>query len=263
MPGEKSIAVLPLDIIGGDPEGEYFAAGVREEILNHLSRLEDLHVKSRSVVDRMGERTTTTQELVSELKLTHYLEGSAQKVGEQIRITVQLIDAQSNDHLWSENYDRNYENLLDTQSEIAKKIAEALRVTISPEVARVIDKQPTDNPQAWDDYLRAMHYWRRYAAIRKPTELENMVRFLKASIQKDPDFALAYSRLALAYQQVPFDPEIVFDFINFDSVLILCNRAIELEPSLSDPYVTRARACMAHCSTTAIRRSGHRAPHSA
>lgn len=239
IPDKKSIAVLPLDIIGGDPEGEYFAAGVREEILNHLSLIDALNVKSRSVVDRLGEGKTT-QELVSELGLTHYLEGSTQKVGEQIRIIVQLIDAQTNDHLWSENYDRSYENLLDTQSEIAKKIAEALRVTISPEVARVIDKQPTDNPQAWDDYLRAMHYWRRYTSLRKPVELENTVTFLKTSISKDPNFALAYSRLAMAYQQVPFDPAIVFDFVNVDSVLILCNRAIELDPSLSDPFLRRA-----------------------
>jgi len=236
----KSIAVLPLDIIGGDPEGEYFAAGVREEILNHLSLLEDLHVKSRSVVDRLSERTTTTQELVSELQLTHYLEGSARKVGDQVRITVQLIDAQTNNHIWSENYDSNYENIWDTQSEIAKKIAEELRVTISPEVARVIDKKPTDNPQAWDDYLRAMYYWRRYTSLRKPIELENMVRFLKASISKDPSFALAYTFLALAYGQSPGDPAIVFEFINPDSVLILCNRAIDLDPSLSDPYVIRA-----------------------
>ena len=143
IPDEKSIAVLPLSIIGGDPEGEYFAAGVREEILNHLSLIDALNVKSRSAVDRLGEGKTT-QQLVAQLGLTHYLEGSTQKVGEQIRIIVQLIDAQTNDHLWSENYVRDYENIWDMQSEIAKKIAEALRVTISPEVARVIDKQPTD-----------------------------------------------------------------------------------------------------------------------
>ncbi len=250
---EKSIAVLPLDVIGGDPEGEYFAAGVREEILNHLSMLEDLHVKSRSVVDRMDERTVTTQELVSELKLSHYLEGSAQKVDDQIRITLQLIDAHTNDHIWSENYDRNYENLLATQSEIAKKVAEALRITITPQVARVIDKRPTNNSKAWDDYLRAKFHWNRFHSLRKPEELKQTVNFVNASISKDPNFALGYSFLALAYQQVPGDPDIVFDFINPDSVLILCNRAIEIDPSLSDPYVTRALYYKSTDTTSAIR----------
>ncbi len=248
----KSIAVLPFKTIGSDPEGEYFAEGVQEEILNHLSRIEDLHVKSRTSVEKFKDLPPTREEL-SELQLTHYLEGSTRKEGNRILLTVQLIDANTNDHLWTENYDRNYENIWDTQSEIAKKVAEALRVTISPEVARVIDKKPTDNPQAWDDYLKAMYYWRRYNSLRKPDALENMVRFLKASIGKDPNFALGYSYLALAYQQVPPDPEIVFNFINPDSVLILCNRAIELDPILSDPYVTRAQYFTAIDTVAAIR----------
>jgi len=235
--GGKSIAVLPLDIIGGDPEGEYFAAGVREEILNHLSLVEDLHVKSRSVVDRIGERTATTHGLVSQLQLTHYLEGSAQKVDDQIRITVQLIDAQTNDHIWSENYDRNYDNLLETQSEIAKKIANALRVTISPEVELVIDKIPTDNPQAWDDYLKAWHFLRRYINFRKLEELKKTVEFLKSSIREDPEFARGYSLLALAYTLPPQWQNI--DFIRPDSILILCNQAIELDPTFVEPYFIR------------------------
>ena len=236
---EKSIAVLSLDVIG-DTEGVYFAEGVREEILNHLSLIEDLNVKSRSVIDRLEASTITTDELVKQLRLTHYLEGSANKVGDKIRVTVQLIDAFTNDHIWAESYDHSYNNLLSTQSEIAKKVADAMQINISPEVTKKIDKKPTDSPQAWDNYLQAEHFWRKYAALRKPADLKNMVGFLKMAIDKDPNFALAYSRLAMAYLQVPFDPEVVFDFTNVDSVLALCDRAIELDSTSGDPYLRRA-----------------------
>jgi len=233
---KKSIAVLPFKTIGGDREGEYFAEGVREEILNHLTRIEDLHVKSRSAVDRFEDSTASTQELVSELKLTHYLEGSARKEGNRVRITVQFIDASNNEHLWAENYDRNYDNIWDTQSEIAKKVAEALKVEISPEIARVIEKKPTDNPQAWDDFLKALYYGRRFLSLieaEDPAYVEagrKMVVFLKASIRKDPNFALGYSWLASTYRWS--DP-------SNDSTLILINKAIELDPLLSEPYIFR------------------------
>ena len=235
---EKSIAVLPLDIIGGDPEGEYFAAGVREEILNHLNLLENLQVKSRSVVDRAGEGLNT-EELMAKLKLTHFIEGSTQKVGNRVRITVQLIDANTNDHLWSESYDRDYDNLLETQTDIARKVAEELSLTISPEVVNAFEKKPTENPMAWDDYLKAQYYFRKYYAQREPDDLKQTVMFLKSSIDKAPDFALGYSLLALSYQQQPQDPGIVFDFINPDSVLVLCNKAIALDSTLSNAYVVR------------------------
>lgn len=238
--GENSLAVLPFVNLGSDLDGEYFAQGVRYEILDHLSHIKELNVKSRLVVDRLQEQGTSIDELVATLELTHYLEASINKVGDQIRIIIHLTDAQTKDQIWSEGYYHNYQDLLATQSEIAEKVAEALRINISPETAQLIKKKPTNNPMAWDDYLKATHYWRRYTVLRKSVDLERTVHFLKASIQKDPDFALGYSSLAMAYQQVPNDPNITFDFISPDSVLILCNLAIEMDPSLSDPYLRKA-----------------------
>ncbi len=237
---ENSLAVLPFVNLGEDLDGEYFAEGVRYEILKHLSRIEGLNVKSKLVVDRLEDQGTSIEKLVSTLGLTHYLEASVQKVDDQIRITAYLTNAITENQIWSESYHHSYHGLLVTQSEIAKKVAEAMKVNISVEAAQQIKKRPTTNPNAWDDYLRATHYWREYNVFRKPKDLERMVDFLKSSIKRDPDFALGYSNLAMAYLQVSYDPDITFDFINPDSVLILCNQAIELDSSLSDPYLRRA-----------------------
>ena len=240
-PLEMTIAVLPFKTIGGDPEGRYFSEGVQEEILNHLSRIKELRVKSRTSVESFRDRTPTREELVSDLKLTHYLEGSARKEGNRVRITVQLINAENDEHLWAENYERDYENIWETQSDIAKNVAQALSISISPETASLIEKQPTANPLVWEDYLKAMYHWRQFKSARKPDDLNRMVRFLKSSISGDPDFALGYSYLAWAYQTKPENPDVVFKFIDPDSVLILCNKAIELDPGLSTPYVFRAQ----------------------
>jgi TolB-like protein/AraC-like DNA-binding protein/Tfp pilus assembly protein PilF len=237
---EKALAVLPFVNLGNDPDGEYFAEGVRYEILDHLSRIEGLNVKSKLVVDRLEDSGTSIDQLVATLGLTHYLEASINKVDDQIRITTYLTNANTKNQIWSESYDHSYGDLLITQGEIAKKVAEAMKVNISPETAQLIKKKSTTNPDAWDDYLRATHYWRKFNVLRKPADLEHMVRFLKSSIKKDTNFALGYSNLAMAYLQVPYDPDITFNFINPDSVLILCDLAIELDSSLSDPYLRKA-----------------------
>lgn len=247
---EKAVAVLPFKNIGSDPEGAYFAEGVREEILNHLSRIEGLNVKSRTVVDKYSERTATTQELVKELGLTHYLEGSARKDGNRIRITVQFIDARDDAHVWAENYDREYDNIWFTQSEIATKVAEIMEVKVAPEVAQMIEKRPTDNPAAWDDYLKAMYYLRRYVELQNAEDERytnaglKMVEYAKSSIAKDSCFALGYSFLGMLYRHVIPDSSFYFN-----------NIAIELDPDLSTPYYVRAEynAYIEHDTAAAVR----------
>ena len=235
---EISIGVLPFKIIGGDPQGKYFSEGVQEEILNHLSRIQGLRVKSRTSMEIFQGQTPNLDQLAA-LGLTHYLEASTRKNGDRFRITVQLIDARTNDHLWAQNYDGDYANIWDTQSDIARKVAEALQIKISPQTVESIQKKPTRNTQAWDDYLNGQYFWRKYLSLRQPHDLRKSVSYLKSSIHQDPDFALAYTTLALAYQQQSVHPDITFDFINADSVLTLLNTAIEKDPSLSEPYEHR------------------------
>ena len=231
---EKSIAVLPFKTIGEDPEGAYFAEGVREEILSHLTRIEALQVKSRSVVDNINQRATSLQEVVSELGLTHYLEGSARKEGDLVRISVKFIDASNNQQLWMNDYNRPYENIWATQSEIARKIADELQINIAPRVARAIDKKPTENPEAWDDFLKAMYYGRQYIQLLEnedPEQFEavgKLVTYLRSAVRRDSNFAIAHAWLARTYRGIK---------PGSDSIMLLINRAIELDPELSAPYI--------------------------
>ena len=233
----SSIAVFPFKTIGGDPEGQYFAEGVREEILNHLTRIEDLNVKSRTVVDRFQDEGSTTEEILSELNVTHYLEGSARKEGNRVRITVQFIDANTDEHLWAENYDREYANIWETQSEIARKVADELKVEITPEVEEIIDKIPTNSPEAWDDFLKSAYYLREYVGMLNDEQFGpklqemglKMYNSIQASIRHDPQFGLGYAFLAYILKDV-----------NPDSTWIYVNKAIQLDPTLSTPYYVRA-----------------------
>ena len=234
---QPSIAVMPFRSIGEDTEGKYFIDGVREEILNHLTQINDLEVRGRSVVDKMERSGVPVEEMVSKLGLTHYLDGSARKDGDNIRISVQFVDAATNTQLWARSYDRTYHDIWHTQSEIARKVADLLSVQIDPGTRERIEKIPTANPRAWDEFLKAAYYLREYVGLLNndnygPELQETGIKMVEASrkaIKLDPEFALGYSFLAYLYREVAPD-----------SALILNDMAIALDPDLSTPYYIRA-----------------------
>jgi TolB-like protein/lipoprotein NlpI len=195
---EKSIAVLPFDNISPDPENAYFADGIHDEILAQLSKIRDLKVISRtSVMGYRGEDRPPLPKIAAALGVANILEGSVRLAGDQVRITTQLIEAESDAHLWTETYDRELTaaNIFSIQSEIAKTVADALRAALSPEEQDRLDIRPTKNTDAYLAYLLGKQ---RFAKLNSVALAEAVDNFRHA-IELDPNFALAYVALASSY----------------------------------------------------------------
>ena len=148
---DKSIAVLPFTDLSPNKNQEYFSDGMMEEILNHLVKIQDLKVISRTTAMRYKETAKSVSEIAKELGVAAVLEGSVRKDGNQLRITVQLIEGATDVHLWSESYDREMTNIFQVQSDVAKRIAQVLQAEVSPEVRVKIESQPTSNPDAYNE----------------------------------------------------------------------------------------------------------------
>ncbi len=225
---EKSIAVIPFTNLSESKENEYFSDGITEDILTRISRIQGLRVISRTSV--MGYKGTTKKipEIGAELGVTHVLEGSVRRAGNQVRIVAQLIDARTDEHLWAETYDRELKDIFAIQSEIAQQIAAALQARLSPEEQQRITVTATGNLTAYDLYLRGREYL--YGPGRQ--EIENAIALFKQAIELDPRYARAYAGLALAYVSpwAPLHPARV------DSAAAASRRAIELAPDLAEGY---------------------------
>jgi adenylate cyclase len=189
------IAVLPFANFSPDAKDEYFADGITEEIISTVSGIRGLSVISRTSV--MGYKGTTkkVREIGRELDVGSVLEGSFRKAGNRIRITTQLIDVAGDKHLWAQNYDRELDDVFAVQSDIARQVANALRVRILPRDQTLIDKTPTRNPEAHALYLKGRYLWNQ----RSKESLLKAIEEYQAAIKLDPDYALAYSGLADSY----------------------------------------------------------------
>ena len=155
---EKSIAVLPFQNLSGDPENAYFGNGIQEEILTRLSSIADLKVISRTSTQQYQSKPGNLREIAKQLGVANILEGSVQKAGDQVRVTVQLINAQTDSHVWAETYDRKLTDILSVESEIAKRIAESLHANLTGREQQALATKPTENPKAYDAYLHGLAY---------------------------------------------------------------------------------------------------------
>jgi len=191
--GDKSIAVLPFVNMSSDPEQEYFSDGISEELLNLLSRIPELRVISRSSAFSFKGKDLPIPIIAKQLNVAHVLEGSVRKAGNRVRITAQLIEARSDTHLWSETYDREVLDIFAVQDEIAGVIASKLQITL---VGSGLQGPPTGNEEAYDHYLRGMHFLRE--GWTAETFLKATDYFNKA-IEIDPEYAQAHALLALTY----------------------------------------------------------------
>ena len=189
------VAVLPFANYSPDAKDEYFADGITEEIISTVSGISGLSVISRTSV--MGYKGTTKKvgQIGRELDVGSILEGSFRKAGNRIRITTQLIDVAGDSHLWAENYDRELDDVFAVQSDIARQIANALRVKILPRDEAHIEKTPTQSPEAHDLYLKGRYHWNQ----RTKESLLKAIEEYQAAIKLDPDYALAYSGIADSY----------------------------------------------------------------
>src|SRR5213082_459948 len=191
---EKSIAVLPFENRSEDKANAYFADGIQDEILTRLSKIADLKVISRTSTQHYKSAPENLPEIAKQLGVAHILEGSVHKNAGTVRVNVQLIKAASDSHLWSDTFDRKLTDILSVESEVAKAIAEQLRAKLSGQEAEVIAAKPTDNPQAYDAYLRGLAYTLKTGFT--PANSLAAQKYLKEAVHLDPRFALGWTLLS-------------------------------------------------------------------
>jgi len=194
---EKSIAVLPFENISNDTLQQYFSDGITEDIITQLSKIADLKVISRTSVMQYRGTQKNIKEIANELGVTAILEGSVRKEADKVRITAQLIDANTDEHIWAETYDRNASEVFAIQSEVAQHIVNELNIKLTTEEGKRIIEKATDNVEAYEDYLRA-----------KKLPWSQRIEPLLNAIKKDSTFSLAWAELASAYSKIPFRNQI-------------------------------------------------------
>ncbi len=189
------IAVLPFSNISPDSKDEYFADGLTEELISALSRISDLSVISRTSVMRYKNATKGVEEIGNELKVGTVLEGSVRKAGDRVRISVQLIDVQSDKHTWAEMYDREIGDIFAVQSDIAQRVAESLKVRLLTEEKERIGKQGTQNTEAYTSCLRGRFYLNKHTV----EDVQRAIKYFNESRKADPSYAPAYAGLSDCY----------------------------------------------------------------
>ncbi|HZE81749.1 MAG TPA: FlgO family outer membrane protein, partial [Candidatus Polarisedimenticolia bacterium] len=193
-PEERSIAVLPFENLSSDKENAYFVEGIQDEILTRLSKIGDLKVISRTSTQHYESAPRNLREIAKQLGVTHVLEGSVQKSADTVRVNVQLIKAASDSHLWSDTFDRKLTDILSVESEVAKTIADQLRAKLTGHEQEVIAAKATDNPEAYDAYLRGLAYTLKTGFT--PANSLGAQKYLKQAVQLDPNFALGWALLS-------------------------------------------------------------------
>jgi eukaryotic-like serine/threonine-protein kinase len=191
----ESLAVLPLQNLSRDPEQDYFADGMTEELITDLSKIGALRVISRTSVMHYKGTTKTLPEIARELKVDAVVEGSVRRSGDQVRITAQLIYAPTDRHLWAESYERSLRDVLALQSEVASAIANEIKIKVTPEEQVHLSSSHLVNPDAYEAYLKGRYYWNQ----RRPEALKIGLQNFQQAIEKDQNYASAYSGLADSY----------------------------------------------------------------
>lgn len=192
---DKSIAVLPFKNDSKDSSNVYIVNGLMESVLNHLQKIKDVRVISRTSVEKYRNSNLTIPEIAKELNVSYFVEGSGQKIGEQILLNIQLIKASNDKHLWAEQYDRQAKDIFKLQKEVAKKIARSVEAIITPEEEKLMDKIPTENLEAYDEFLKGLDLMRQ----GKRELLSDAIPHLDKAIDLDDEFARAYAFRSMAY----------------------------------------------------------------
>ncbi len=229
----KSIAVLPFVNLSDDPEQEYFSEGMMEEILNQLSKIAELKVTSRTSSMLYKNSTNTLKEIAGKLNVNNILEGSVQKYGSKVRITVQLINARTDKHIWSETFDREMQDIFTIQTDIAIQVAKSLKARLSSTEKDQLEKTYTRNMEAYQFYLKGRFHWNK----RKKDELKKGITYFEQAVEIDSLYALPYAGLGDsylimgAYGILPPDE-------SFPMAKKYTEKALQLDPHLAEAYAT-------------------------
>jgi TolB-like protein/cytochrome c-type biogenesis protein CcmH/NrfG len=191
---DKSVAVLPFQNLSSDPDNAYFADGIQEEVLTRLGKIGDLKVISRTSTQGYQSESGHLDEIAKQLGVANILEGTVQKAGNQVRVNVHLVNVQSGSQLWAETYDRKLSDIFSVETEIAKGIAESLQAKLTGREEQALAANPTNNPQAYDDYLRGLAFEAR--GNYSSDALFKAIDFYDLAVRRDPNFALAWARLS-------------------------------------------------------------------
>jgi TolB-like protein/Tfp pilus assembly protein PilF len=235
-PGERSIAVLPFVNMSAEADNEYFSDGVTEELLNVLSRLPELKVSSRTSAFAYRNKDVSIPTVAAQLGVKYVLEGSVRRVNQRVRITAQLIDAQTDTHLWSQTYDRQLEDIFDVQDEIAHEIVAALKVRLNPEDEQKLESPRAASIEAYDYYLRGRALW----DTQNSDALLQAREMFEKAIEVDPAFAPAVAWLAMyhasRYSFYESDPRHLVEADRWS------RRAVELSPQLDQAHIARGQS---------------------
>jgi len=229
---EKSIAVLPFENRSRDPENAYFADGIQDEILTRLAKIADLKVISRTSTQHYKSAPENLSEIARQLGVAHIVEGSVQKSGDSVRVNVQLIKAANDSHLWADTFDRKLTDIFSVESEVAKAIADQLRAKLTGQEEQVIAAKPTDNPEAYDAYLRGLAYSLKTSFT--PANALGAQKYLKEAVRLDPKFALAWALLsytdAVGYRTATLQPTVALR----EEARQAAETALTLQPNLGE-----------------------------
>lgn len=231
LPDRRSIAVLPFANMSEDPEQAYFSDGITDGLITDLSRISGLFVVSRNAVFHYKGKAVAPDQVRQELGIRYVLVGGVRKAGDKVRLAAQLIDTATDRRLWAGRYERNLKDIFALEDEIARKIAAALEVKLTEGEKKQVTRRYTDDPEAYDSFLRAMEYYRRFT--RESTAEAR--RRLERAIEIDPKFALAYARLSYIHYREwasrwSQDPEAL------NRALELAQRAVALDDSLPEAH---------------------------
>lgn len=239
-PDDLSIIVLPFKNLSGDPDNQYFADGIMEDILNNLNQVSDLRVISRTTAEHFRDTDLTSEEISRKVNAKNLLEGSVRRQEDMVRVTVQLIDGRREQHIWSENYDRKLTDMLGLQGEIARQVATRLNALIAEGKSDFQVKLPTRSTEAWDNYLKARFLLHRSNDINRldmtGEGLMSSIKYYELAIDEDSTFAEAYAGLASAWYTLsawgfyrPYRDGIEKAVKNF-------SKALELDPDCAEAH---------------------------
>src|SRR5882724_9225384 len=230
---DKSIAVLPFQNLSDEKENAYFADGIQDDILTNLSKIGDLKVISRmSVMSYRGEAVRSAREIGKALGVATLLEGSVRRIGNRVRVSVQLINANSDEHIWAEDYDRDLTDVFAIQTDLAKKIATALQAKLSPNEKARLDHRPTENGEAYLAFVQANNLG---CAFEDFDKLKQSEQLYDRAVQLDPNFAVALARSSLLQSWIVHN----FDRTSErrEKARALAERALQLQPDLPEAHL--------------------------
>jgi serine/threonine protein kinase/Tfp pilus assembly protein PilF len=235
-PGE-SVAVLPFENLSSDKENAYFAEGIQDEILTRLSKIAELKVFSRTSTQHYKSAPRNLPEIAMQLGVAHILEGSVQRSGDTVRVSVQLIKAADDLHLWADTFDRKLTDILSVESEVAKTIADQLRVKLTGREEQLIAAKPTDNPEAYEAYLRGLAY-----SLKTASSSANSLgaqKYLREAVRLDPNFSLSWALLSIVeargYLTLTLQPTLALR----EEIRQAAETALALQPNLGEALLAK------------------------